>query len=510
MPFRSLSPIRFIQRHANWLTSWPVFLLFFVGLCIWCGVDVRQRGYPYLDQPNEHKTDLTVYTEAGAAFFDGREPYEVSNIRGWTYLYPPLLAVLLAPLHYLPTQEQVTVWFFISVLFLWGIYREIGRIVRCLCAEDEAAAAWWKAWYPWLGVAAYCAAFLPTLNCMQRGQVGVLLLYFLLLGFRLVIADGPAAKRLLGGVVLALPIAVKIVPLAPVGFLLLVQAAAWLRRRRINSGTVPIFTQKKWDCPPGPGTSPAAGSFLPTAFGLALGGFLFLFALPGALVGWNANLGHLQTWSRFAWANADDGGVNLHSGNSHTVRNQSLHNAVYRWGNFAYHCCAGGPDDRLVSKSRPPEMPMDASAVGIALIGVRLAILTALLLVGLRLARQGDGLSLAAALGLGCAAMLVISPVSRGHYFLFLVPSIFFVPWWLRRFGGRPRAWIFAAAPVVMIDLHYFVLPISGRIGILGLGTTAWLLAALIAIARGGAPAGILPLPQRPPADALPAGKNAA
>ena len=25
----------------------------------------------------------------GAAFFDGREPYDVTNIRGWKYLYPP-------------------------------------------------------------------------------------------------------------------------------------------------------------------------------------------------------------------------------------------------------------------------------------------------------------------------------------------------------------------------------------------------------------------------------------
>ena len=64
---------------------------------VWGLTDVRQRGYP--DVPAEHRTDLTVYTEAGAAFFDGRPPYEVSNPRGWTYLYPPLLAMLLAPLH---------------------------------------------------------------------------------------------------------------------------------------------------------------------------------------------------------------------------------------------------------------------------------------------------------------------------------------------------------------------------------------------------------------------------
>ena len=51
------------------------------------------------EDPLQHKTDFTVYTEAGAAFFDGRPPYEVSNPRGWIYLYPPLFAMLVAPLH---------------------------------------------------------------------------------------------------------------------------------------------------------------------------------------------------------------------------------------------------------------------------------------------------------------------------------------------------------------------------------------------------------------------------
>jgi hypothetical protein len=523
MSFNPQSLLRAVKDHAHWLTSWPVFLLFFTGLCIWCWVDVRLRGYPYLDQKEEHKTDLTVYTEAGAAFFDGREPYRVSNIRGWTYLYPPLLAMLLAPLHALQSHDQVTVWFFISVLFLWGIYRELGRIVDCLCAEDGQAAAIWKHWHPWVGVAAYCAAFLPTLNCLQRGQVGVLLLYFMLLGLRLILA-APLAfatpgrrhlfQRLLGGIVLALPIAIKVVPILPAGFLLFVLAAAWFRRsRRDNNsaanGDSPIFASQKSGQSPSY-SSRAARDFLPVAPGLALGGFLFFLGIPAALVGWNANLRHLQTWSSSVLIFAEDGGVQENSGNSQSQRNQSLQNAVCRLGNFVYHCCAGKPDDRLVENYTRPEMPMDAQAVEGLLFGVRLAILAALLLTGVRLARQGDGLSLAAAISLGCVAMLVVSPVSRGHYFLFFVPGIFFVPWWLHRYSGYPKAWIFAAAPILMIDLHYFVLPISGRIGLLGFGTLAWLVGAMVLIARTADASGVPSLLQMTPARMTPMRKMAA
>ena len=80
------------RRSGRWL------IVLLAAATVWGFVDVRRRGYPYPECPEEHRTDLTVYTEAGAAFFDGRKPYEVANPRGWTYLYPPLFALLLGPL----------------------------------------------------------------------------------------------------------------------------------------------------------------------------------------------------------------------------------------------------------------------------------------------------------------------------------------------------------------------------------------------------------------------------
>jgi hypothetical protein len=59
-----------------------------IGLTIWGWLDVRERGQTHPNHADFHRGDFTVYTEAGAAFFDGRDPYEVTNPRHWYYLYP--------------------------------------------------------------------------------------------------------------------------------------------------------------------------------------------------------------------------------------------------------------------------------------------------------------------------------------------------------------------------------------------------------------------------------------
>ncbi len=330
-----------LKKHR--LGSWRWLIALLVVVTIWGFVDVRRRGYYYPQTPQEHRTDLTVYTEAGWAFLNGGEPYEVANPRGWTYLYPPLFALLLAPLHVLPTQDQVTVWFFISLLFCWGCYRECRRIVEIVLREDAARAAAWARWFPWLGVAAVAVALLPTLNCLQRGQVGLLKLYLLLLGVRLVLGGRTYRSWLAGGIVLAMAVVLKIIPVLPVGFLLLLQLADFVRKRRAR--------------PTSP--EPVGRRFAASTLGVSFGLVLFFFLVPAALIGWDANLRHLDTWARFMLTKADDGGMDPRSGNSHSARNQSLQNAIYRFGNFTAHVAAGGPDDRLVEEFQAPAMAMD-------------------------------------------------------------------------------------------------------------------------------------------------------
>ena len=78
-------------------------------------------------------TDLTVYTKAGAAFFDGRDPYTVANHRGWHYLYPPLLAIVVAPLAKLDSQWQVVIWYFLNLAITAGCCYEAWRLLKIFC-----------------------------------------------------------------------------------------------------------------------------------------------------------------------------------------------------------------------------------------------------------------------------------------------------------------------------------------------------------------------------------------
>lgn len=498
-----------------------------IALLAWGWLDVRQRGYAWPDRPDDHKTDLTVYTEAGAAFFDGRAPYEVANPRGWIYLYPPLLALLVAPLGYLEPQNQVFVWYLISLGFCLGCYIESRRLFEAVvryvggpgysgppappasiasgsgdcsaartrdCPGGVALLAGGNL-KSVLGWGAFAAALLPTLNCLQRGQVGVLKLYLLLLGVRVVLTSRSRWGCLAGGAILALPAVMKIIPALPAGvFLLAVVAGAWARRRRNAAAIGQQRTDELLDQSP---AAPVPHASMVVA-GAAAGVLLLLFVLPGAVLGWKNNLGHLKTWAAFMLTKADHGGLDPRSGNSRSVRNQSLQNAVARLGNFAMYLAGQGPDDRDVplTADRPlPPMPTENPATQACLIFARVLLLAAVLMAAWRLGSAGTGLDLAAAFAVGCVAMLVISPIARGHYFMLYAPAVIFVPLWLQLHGdprvwGMPAARVLAVAPAILVNAHYGLLSVAGRIGLLGLGTAGWLLTALVACARATSAAG--------------------
>lgn len=445
---------------------WLIALL--AAILIWGFVDVRRRGYFHPETPWEHRTDLTVYTEAGAAFFDGREPYKVANPRGWTYLYPPLLALALAPLHWLPMEDQVTVWFLLSLLFCWGCYYELRRLIR-ICTEEPCTARIWEGLKLWLFTAAIATALLPTLNCLQRGQVGIIKLYLLLLGLRLILGSRNMRGWFTGGVVLALSIVIKIIPLLPVCFLIFLQLCQWWSAKRYRARIAGLL-KRRW-----------ASSSLGLAVGLAM----FFLLVPATLIGWKANLRHLGTWSRFMLVKADDGGVEPCSGNSRSARNQSLQNAAYRLGNLGACRLLSVPDDRLVERFDAPRMPMDNPTSEGLLLLARVAVCLALLATGVELARKADvPLDLAVGFALACVTMLVVSPVARGHYFLMLSPAVVFVPLRIGQTGQIKKALWMAALPPLFCFIHYLLLPYAGRIGLLGLGTTGWLLAAMSLVSR--------------------------
>ena len=264
MATADFSLLRDIARH-RWL-----YVGLLIALGIWCAVDVMPRGGINRERIFEHRTDFTVYTEAGAAFFDGRDPYQVTNPRGWRYLYPPLFALVVSPLHALPSKAQVCVWFALSVAMGFGCYVEMRRLIGRFSPEAILGVRQMR-FLRWVALAAVLAALLPLLNCMQRGQVEVLKLYLLLLGLRLALTGRGAGQRFLAGIVFALAAILKLTPLLPVAGLILYDGVLGLRERVL--GTTAASGRPAWR------------RAVPLTGGLTAGLLLFALFLPAGVLG---------------------------------------------------------------------------------------------------------------------------------------------------------------------------------------------------------------------------------
>lgn len=452
--------------------SWRLYALLLAGLLVWGWLDVRWRGIIEPDRLDRHKTDLTAYTEAAAAFFDGRDPYTVTNVRGWGYLYPPLFALLLTPLVGLDSQTQVFLFYLASLLTGVGCYVELRRMMTALGADTDKAGGGTGDARPssrafvagdWLALA--LAVALPMLNTLQRGQVGLLKLYPLLLGTRLVLFPRRSSDLVWGGVALAFPIALKVTPALPVAMLLGGMLLRALLRRESASSSPPAHGQ---------------AAILATA-GVAAGSLAWWLLIPAAVLGWDANLTHLKRWHGKVIAKAEDVRSDDFGGDVTSPRNQSLANAAYRMGNWLAYRAKLGPDDRLIdtTETATGRMPMDAPVAEKTVWGLRMLTVLALGATVFVLGCRGSRLDLALLMGIGCVGTLVVSPVSRGHYFVMLAPALLLIPAWLRTVGYRGVADLTPFLPAAACVAHYLGLEFTGRIGLLGITTAVWSWAVL-------------------------------
>jgi len=205
------------------------------------GISVLLRGA--IGKP--YRTDVTVFLRAAQAVDARQDIYDAKTERQWNYVYLPLLAVLLWPAAYLPLWAAVLLWYLISMAMLAGTVIFTGRFCR-----DGPRPVWSPA------LLALVLALPALLNTVSRGQMGVLSLFFAALCFLLYRKN----RCFLAGILLGFAIVLKI---SPVFFLL---------------GF--FFFERAWRV--------LAGALL--AF------VLFVFIIPGALVGWELNLQYLRTW----------------------------------------------------------------------------------------------------------------------------------------------------------------------------------------------------------------------
>ncbi|TAJ07866.1 MAG: DUF2029 domain-containing protein [Nitrospirae bacterium] len=436
-------------------------------MLVWGLTDVRRRADIDTANIGAHRTDFTVYTEAGAAFFDGRDPYAVTNVRGWHYLYPPLFAILVAPLHPLPAAWQGVIWFVLSLAMAGGCLFECQAIMRTVLRGGEGVRSDWRKIRRWVVVGAGLAVVFPILDTLQRGQVGLAVLWPLLIGFRLILESDGWPRSFLGGLFLSLSVTIKVTPALPVCVLLLGLLAGALRRDR----------------PP-----PPRQRFLHAVGGVLTGLALCVLLIPALAVGWQENLRHLEAWSTRVATNERRGPDQQF--NAHSVRNQSLANAVYRLGNWVEHAVGGGPDDRRADNLAPAgdPLPMDAAIVGHMVTAARALLLALLVSVAVRWRPPADALGQAAVFGLACAMTLPVSPISWGHHFVMLLPGALFVPLAVCAAGRHRAAQALAVSAAALLWAHYASLELAGglagRLGIPGIGMALWCVAASLWLLR--------------------------
>ena len=302
------SPVTDVARH-RWL-----YLGLLTALAVWCAVDVMTRGAINVRRIHEHRTDFTVYTEAGAAFFDGRDPYQVTNPRGWRYLYPPLFAILVSPLHALPSTGQVCVWFVLSVAMAFGCYYEMRRLIALLNRQTglrrrpNASAVLDR-----IGGPADRAAPEFELSATRAGRDPQALSPVARLSHLRICGRG-ARHWFLAGIVFAMAGILKLTPLLPVACLILYDGVLGLTQRSARLARL------------------RAASL---SAGLGSRGWWFSrLLLPAACSRLEGEPAAPGTWFSGVVTKVIDVRTSDFGEDVRTVRNQSLDNAAYRLGNW--------------------------------------------------------------------------------------------------------------------------------------------------------------------------------
>lgn len=146
--------------------------------------------------------DFHVYREGGAAFLAGdnlyTRDYEVRGIN-LPFTYPPLAAILFAPLAWVPLSVAAAAWTIITAVLLWWcIVIVLRRCLPDLAVADHRVIATWA-----LPVA---LLFEPVRETLSFGQINVLLM-------TLVLVDTMARRPWLPrGVFIGLAAAIKLTP----------------------------------------------------------------------------------------------------------------------------------------------------------------------------------------------------------------------------------------------------------------------------------------------------------
>ncbi|MFH0985128.1 MAG: glycosyltransferase family 87 protein [Candidatus Omnitrophota bacterium] len=304
-----MAPIRqFIEfiLKRKWLG-----ILLILGFVIGVGISTVYRG---AISPKQ-RTDLTVFLIAGEMVQEGRAShiYGIENKRHWHYVYPPILAVLLAPISKWPLGVTVTLAYLLSLTCLAGTILLSQRLPErsgpaTTGRQDHASVSASLGCRPenWQIALSMFFCLPMILNTLTRGQFGIITLFFMAALFY----GYWTRHKVLTGLLLAFAISLKISPLAYLVFFFLMK--------------------REWKI----------------LLSATLGFGVFLFLFPSAVIGFRQNWELLQIWQGLMSVSQSDGAYKHYLWGElftpFTEDNQSIYAAVTRFvwpslGSFIGH-----------------------------------------------------------------------------------------------------------------------------------------------------------------------------
>jgi len=378
-------------RHAPLRRRERVALVvFFVIIALFAVIVEHRSAFQHT-----RKGDLNVFLRAGWAVRAGADLYTVTDDNGFHYHYPPLLAILAAPLAdppagadrtgMLPYPVSVAVCYCLNLFFLAFAVHQLARALeRTISGTGTSPAGRWdwpagsRGWWA-LRLVPVLACIIPIGHTLSRGQVNLLLLA-LFAGF---LTDLLYKRPFRAGLWLSGAICVKIIP----AYLLLLPL--WRRDGRCLAGC---------------------------AVGLVLG----LLAVPILFLGPKHTLDcyreMIYTVLLPGLGGSDDASRAEELTNVTATEGQSLLTALH---NTLHYDLATRPH------KASPALRLLSYVLGAMLT------LTSLSAFGWRGQRAGsvsdrtrDGIDIVLFFGLLVVNMLLISPVCHLHYFSLLLPLV--------------------------------------------------------------------------------------
>jgi hypothetical protein len=166
----------------------------------------------------EVRGDAQVFFRAAWAMWTGSPLYQVTDDHGWHYLYPPVLAVLMAPFANappgspalpgaLPYPAALALWYLIGVVALVAAVHGMARALERHALPETLRPGFWQQW--WLLRLGPVLAFLLYVGQgLGRGQLTPILL-LCMVGFLVLYVD---RRPVAAGFALAFGIALKLFP----------------------------------------------------------------------------------------------------------------------------------------------------------------------------------------------------------------------------------------------------------------------------------------------------------